>query len=757
MYSLTINFDLVLLNPVSVRSSVNPNCARAHLISRTSPLFCVLYFLNSQDLDNLSEHIERLKKWKGNMLQKFINKIFLLVSISFIVSCTINEPYLPAWDTRVKLHFRSDQFSMSEILTENSFKDSLDAVLGDTLIYVSISDSTEPQVINEDDLAFKSDDDQIIEKIGDIKLDSVEQGTPAVTMSELFPGLTIEPGITIPPIPDATLTPPANTVRFDNYQSIVVKEGLMYLIFHNNLIFEIKPGLTISVFDSVTNLFVNDFIFTEKISPGESKQSLPVELNNKTLFNVFRLEYQIPIMGIGSRTLTQSDVNSNFVVDVSIASLTVSSATAKIPSQRVDRIKASPLNTEDKSLKIAKIKKGKIFLEIENNFPLGANLKINILSMVDENEDSVIVNLDIPKGNTVLREIDLAGFTIRHHKFPGTAIVDSIHYNIVAVTDSSDGFITINSDEEITVNVSMDSTFVSYFEGGVSNLEIPIDPVVQSDLIDFSDFDGSFRLPDVVFTLNFYNQINFDVDLDLTITGVNNNNNQQVVLNVLRTLLAGTSENPQLTVITLNGDNSTIVDLMAILPTSIKMEGKAVVNGTGSVALSDAIWSDYTIESPLKIKIDSAIFVTTDMDSIASDDLDNDFRESITEDFSEVFININTENGLPLGSVFKFFLAADSTDLFNENIVDSTQKVIISAELDAGETDQNGLVSQSANKTIILGLSQQQLQIFNSKPIYYGAKIKINSNEQAVTFRKNDLLKYDGFIDIKVRVDLNDD
>ncbi len=694
------------------------------------------------------------------MPPKFIKTFLLLAAALLISSCTINEPYIPAWDTRVKLHFRNDQLSMSEVLTESSFKDSLDSTLGDTLIFVSISDSTEPQVIDEDDLSFKADDDQIVEKIGDIELDPVTEGTPPVTLPELFPGLTIVAGTVIPPIPDTTLTPPANKIRYDSYQSVVVKEGEMHLVFHNNLIFEIRPGLKISVFDSVSSLLVGEFIFTENIPIGESKQSLPLDLSGKTLSNTFRLEYEIPIEGIASRILTQSDVNSNFVVDVSITSLSVSSAVAEVPSQTVDRNDASLLDAEDKSLVIAKIKKGKIFLEIENKFQLGANLKINILSMVDENEDSVIVNLDIPEDDTALREIDLSGYTIRHHENPGVAVVDSIHYNVVAITDSSDGFLSINSDEEIVVNVSMDTTFISYFEGSVENIEIDIDPVEQSDLVDLSEIDGSFKLPDLVFTLNFYSQINFDVDLDLTLTGINNETGDKVELKVVDVLNAGTSENPKKTTIELKEDNSgsSIVDLMAIFPTLIEMEGNAfIVNRSGSVALSDAIWSDYSIESPLKVEIDSAIFVEMDTDSIASDDLDDDFRESITEDFSDVLININTDNGLPLGAVFKFFLAADSTDIFNENIVDSTLKVIISADLVPGITDQNGLVTQSVPEVIQLSLSQQQLQIFNSKPIYYGAKIKINENDNPVTFRKNDLLKYDGFIDIKVRVNTDDE
>ncbi|NOG47146.1 MAG: hypothetical protein HND50_18030 [Calditrichaeota bacterium] len=641
---------------------------------------------------------------------------------------------------------------MSEVLTESSFKDSLNSTLGDTLIYVSISDSTEPQAISEDDLAFKSDDDQIVETMGTISLDAPSpQNTPDVTLLELFPDLP-PAGNQIPPFDSVTIEPPGNNVKFDSFERVVIETGQMHLVFHNNLILEIDSGLVVSVFDSVSTLLIGQFLFSEKISPGTSKQSSTLDLDDQTLSNTFILNYSIPFTGTDTvHTIKQSDLESSFTTEVVLSAIDVSSATAEIPEQIVEREDTSPINTEDKTVTLAKIREGGLTLNIQNNLEINSDLVIEILTMVDDLDQPKTVNVDLFANQATVKQIDIKGFTIKNHLTPGAA-VDEIAYKITATTHPSDGFATVSSTDDIVVDMTMDSTFVSYFEGSVSNVKIDIDPVEQEDLVDLTDLDGSFKLPDLVFTLNFYNQINFDVDLDLTLTGINTRDNKQVVLNVDETLFAGNSDNQKLTVITLNKDNSNIVDLMAILPTSIKMEGSALINGSGSVATSDAIWSDYSIESPLKVKIDEDISIKTDKDSIAADDLEDDVREGITEDLNDVFIHINTENGLPLGASFKFFLAADSTTLYDETILDSTKKVIISADLIPGETDENGLVTLPANEPIKLGLSQQQLQIFNTKPIYYGAVIKINANEKAVTFRKHDLLKYGGFIDIKVRV-----
>ncbi len=691
------------------------------------------------------------------MRGKYSKSIITLTVISLFVACTINEPYLPKWDTQIKLHFRGDQFSMSEVLTDSTFTNRFDPNLGDTLVFISISDSTEPQVINESDLAFKADDDQIVEKIGIIHLDQpAPQSTPEVSLKQIFPSLP-DPGTQIPPLPAQTVEPPANNVRFDSFQSIEIENGQMYLVFNNNLILEIDSGMVISVIDSASSLPVGQFLFSEKIPPGSSKESSKLDLADKTLANAFILNYIIPFTGIDTvHTITQSDLESSFVTDVVLSAIDVLSATAEVPEQIIEKEDSSPINTEDKSVTEAVIRKGSMELTIQNNLEINSKLEIQILTMVDDQNNPKIVNVDLFANQSTVKPVDLAGYTIKNHLTPGAA-VDEIAYKIKATTLASDGFVTVSSDDDIIVNLTMDSIFVSYFAGSVDSLKIDIDPIEQSDLADLSDFEGSFKLPDVVFTLNFFNQINFDVDLDLTLTGINTDRNQQVVLKVARKLLAGTSNNPKKTVITLDKNNSTIVDLMAILPTTIKMEGNAIIDGSGSVETSDAIWSDYSIESPLKIKIDEDIFIKSTMDSIAADAITNEGRKNITEDLSDVMLKINTENGLPLGTEFKFFLAADSTDLFKDVIVDSTKKVVLTADLLPGITDENGLVNLAEKSSLILELNQEQLQIFNAKPIYYGVQVRIKSNDKAVTFRKNDLLKYNGLIDIKARVNVNDE
>ena len=81
----------------------------------------------------------------------YLKYIIVSILLIIVVSCSLNELSLPRWDTNWKIHFNTDQLSMSEVLTEESLKDSLNTEVGDTLIYVSIADTTEPKAIERSD------------------------------------------------------------------------------------------------------------------------------------------------------------------------------------------------------------------------------------------------------------------------------------------------------------------------------------------------------------------------------------------------------------------------------------------------------------------------------------------------------------------------------------------------------------------------------------------------------------------------------
>lgn len=691
------------------------------------------------------------------------NGIIALTFVALISGCTINEPEIPGWESRVKVHFRTDQVSMEEVLTESSLNEGYSEQYGDTLIYVSISDTTAAQSINPSDLAFKAEDDKISETVGIIELDNPDPvRTEPTTLTDVFPDLNVEPGLVLPPLAAQTVTTPPHTITFNRFQEVEIDSAFMYLTFYNDMILTIDSGLKIRIFDAMRSEnpdrgIIDSVTFTEAIPPGESAQSTPVVLAGKQISNQITLEYEVPIAATTEpRTLTQEDIDSHFETEVIVENLKVIHAIAEVPQQRIEKKGATSLDTEDKTVNFAEIDRGSLDLVIHNYMQIGADLNVKILNMVDEFGENKEINVFMPQGTTN-KTIDISGYNIRNYLEPGSA-VDSIRYEIVALTHPSNGPVTIDSRDSIVVDIMMDSTYVSYFEGSVENLEIDIEPVEETDLVDYSKFEGTFTLPDIVLTLNMYNEINFDVHVNLVLTGENSNTGETVSINIDTVLNGGSSGMPGKTVLTFdkNSTQPSIVDLMAILPTSIKISGNGFVDGQGSVSIQDKVWADYSIDSPLKAIIDEPVYVNTDIDSIARDDLDDEERQRITEDVRDVSIFINTLNGLPLGADFVFVISSDSTNLFDEESTDTT-RIVLTSTIISGDKNQDGLVTEPKASPNELSLTPAQLQLFNKAPLYYSARIKIRPQTEPVLFRKNDVFEYDGYLDIKVKVDVEND
>jgi hypothetical protein len=702
------------------------------------------------------------------ILSSFIAFLFLMIG------CDLTEPFsLPSWDTNWKIFFRNDEVTLKEMIEDGSLKDSLSAQYGDTLIFISISDTTNKQFIDDEEMTFEPEGDVVSEAVGEIEIADPEPQTTAPATLEEFLGIPINEGNTIGPIPagDIEYNPNTNFLTFDNYQRAVLDEGRMFLTFHNNLTLDINSGMMVSLFDSATNALVHTFTFNQAIERGQTVSSDTLFLNGTEIYNSFYLNYVVPISGIDSvHTVTVEDVSSNFTSDLVIEDMVVSEADAKIPEQVIDRSDASVLDTEDKYLIRAVIDSGFIEINVENMLEIDAEVRIEILSLVDENDGNapmVIDTLLLRESTTFIRK-SIGGRTILNHQNPGS-VVDSIHYLVEGNTIATEDFRHVESTQEIIISVELGQVKTSEFEGEITTLSIDIDPVEVSDLLDLENFSGTFRMPDLELIFDFYNQIGFDVLVDLVITGIKEENgipvdSVKILFNDFM-INRATDQNPtEMTTLILNATSTTpsIVDLMEILPTTIKVEGAGVIeNQTGKVSVGSAVWAEYRIESPLRINITEDLIYTANVEEM---DLEDDTRKDLSENFDDVLLKFNPSNGIPLNLEMMFVLAIDSANLFSDLIADSSEKIILHNTVPAGNVNADGLViSPGISNDFELKMTKEQLQIFSKRdndgnylPVYNGMQIKINSNNQPVIFRNSDALNYDGYLDLKYRVNSDD-
>lgn len=686
----------------------------------------------------------------------------VIISSIIVTSCNLSEPFsLPAWDTIIKIHLRQEEVTLKEIFDDSDvFIDSTS--FPQPVFSMAINDTSEKQGLDESELGFKPEDDQIFEEIGSIELTPDPQTTPQIVFQDLYPGLNITPNVVLPIIPPSVLAPNPNTVGFESdFESVTIESADMFLIFHNNLIMDIDAGMVITLNDSSSGIEIGMFEFTQSIPRGESMQSDPALLENISLSATYSLSYSVPVAGIDTaHTVTAEDVNSNFTTEVHISNMIVTEAFASIPVQSVDRENASILDTGENRLIEAIVKNGSMQLSFNNNLAVSADLELEILTILDQNNNPLVLNTFIGANQETIETINLTGKKITNHNNPGSAYIDSIHYTFLATTISTgDSLVLIRSTDNIDVSITFpDTILVSSFNGFIQESIINIDPYEESGLLNLDDFEGTIRLPDFSVELDFHNEIGFDINFDISIIGEKNGESVEVRLD--DQVIIGNSITTVLFNDTIRSPN--IVDLMEILPSTIRVTAEGRIDGMeGIVNETDSIWIDINIGSLMKVHITDTLTYESSIDPL---DIDSDTRQNLWESSEYVLLNVKPENGLPLRTQILFVLALDSADIFNEQISDSSEKIILNANILAGSLDANGIVVQPNKDNIPpLLLSNEQLQIFNKKdingdyrPVFSAFKVFAGSGGQEVILGEKDALKMEGYIEVKYEVDPNE-
>jgi len=690
---------------------------------------------------------------------------FLILGV-LISGCTINEPSLPKWDTSWEVHLKGDVIKISELLKNNStIKDSLDLVSGEQTYFINISDTSKAQQIKAEDLSVKTDDQEFSNNLG---IFEVAQPTPKVTQgssfSEIFSNYNPQVGMPFPIIEPRLLTPDPRETTFDEFKQMDIESATISVAFHNNLILGIDSGMKIILKDfarlnDADGGLIDTILFSGPIPSKTLLESETISLAGKSISNQLQLIYRIPLSGTDSViTLSEDDLNSNFFTEVIMSPVRVNRALAKIPGQSIIRVNTAPVNMDDHSIRIAEIDKGKINLLIKNNMNINSDIEIELPNFTDKSSNTLVTTKFVSSQSIENIQIDLAGYFLQNEQQNGS-FIENIIYNIVGETHATTEHVWLDHEDKVDVTMNMDTLFFKSLNGNLSPIEVVFDPVENKNIFDLENFSGSFKLPDLALTFNFHNEIDFDITMEMLVTGYHRdpmtNNITDSVSVKMDQLLERGGQSTQCCTVVLDKLSSTpsIVDLVAIMPNEIIVTGRALIEGEGSVRKSDKVWIDYTIDSPFSIQIDEPLLYTGNQETIGNSEISAERRDKIAQNFTEVTLKILSNNGMPIGSDFKFYLSSDSTNLFTDEITDSSEKVVLASQIIAANTNSDGFVNTPNPDEHVFKLNRNQIAIFEQSPLFYGTKVTIGTTEKAIRFRSGDQLQFDTILNIDVIMD----
>jgi hypothetical protein len=326
-------------------------------------------------------------------------------------------------------------------------------------------------------------------------------------------------------------------------------------------------------------------------------------------------------------------------------------------------------------------------------------------------------------------------------------LIDYLLYDAYALTDSTGEMVNITGADSILVRVYPDSIYFSEVNGVLDRIDVDIEPVEKTDLFDASRIDGRIFLDSLNLRLNLYNETDIPIYLTMNISG--HNETQSMTIAPINLIVPRASAGGFLQeALNISDPHPNIVDLMGILPSDIRIEGSAYVEGRGQIRLDQQVWGDYEISSPLYLRLADTVYVHSDADSMR---VDEDVRKNIEERLESAVASMDAFNGLPISARAAVYVSTDSADLFDETIADSSVKFIISdIGLQAGTIGADGYVQTPVKDKILVPMTEQQLNLFTLDTLLYiGSKISIDKTDGLVKFKPSDQIKINGSFRIK--------
>ncbi len=688
-----------------------------------------------------------------------LKKGVMLLGLSMLMlACSFNQPDVPSWDTSWKLYLPLQNVSMDKMINDSTLV--ADTTNGQPVVEFKVQDSTDWERVDQQDLSIMGFAQSFGSEIGPIHLkDKSEINSTPLTLNDLLPP-EITASDTIPPYPDHTVEPDSVDISYDFYKSAYIKSGSLYLTFHNDLFLTIKAGMVIEIFNNggATPVKIADIVFDKPITPFSVVQSNVVDLSNTQISNKFVLHYTIPIQGADTATvITDAMRNGSCYSVLTIQNIEVTEAEAKIPEQSFSDDQKIALSQDGHKIINARISSGRINLDITNHSNVHTNLHIEIPNIQQYGEPKT-VDIDLDANAHSIVPIDLANSVLLNPDHPDQPL-DSLTVHVDATVSSNDQIVTITEHDGVDVTVSSTPVYFSEIKGILNPIEQTINPVDVDNSALFENLSGNgLYLDDLQLILIFENQIDIPINMHLKISGYHEDGGQvdSVTMIVDRTILASGVSPVTRVVLDKNSTSPSIVDLMAILPTRITVSGNATIEGEGSIKVNDGIRSKFLIVSPLSYRVTNPIVFKSDVDSIKKEDIDQDTRDRIADDMSELSLHLLLTNGTPISAEVKLILAADSTQLATETIADSSRKIVITAPIQGGQVDAAGYVQSPTQNEIVVNLTHNQAQLFKKSPIYLQQTVTLlPTGQQKVAIRTSDQIKLDAYLDLKFRVKID--
>lgn len=427
------------------------------------------------------------------------------------------------------------------------------------------------------------------------------------------------------------------------------------------------------------------------------------------------------------------------------------------PGQNINLLPPSNLtfNLENGiALKYGIVRKGNLHIKFSNTISEPIDFKY-ILPGIKKFGQPLVIFETIPPGvNSLSRTYALDGYDI-DLTAGGTANFNTIVQNYTVSLNSAAAPAEITFGKGAEAEISYSDIVPQYAFGYFGSQNVAIDPdTVNLDI--FKNFNAvNFQLSDATLDFKILNEIGAEFNGSLhSIKSINTLNNSNVnlitsqlsAININRAYQAGNTVNPSIKLISLNKNNSNVLNFLSNLPNKITYAGSIKLNPLGNTS-GYTDFANYNtglrvladIRIPMKYNA-SAFYLQSDakIDFTTLKQLD---------DINYGNFIVSAKNGYPFDAILQAYMV-DENNAIIDSLFTPGNNTIPKGFIDA----QNVVLSPSSQKLYISFDNAKLQNIKKSKSLKLKAKLQMPPNPPEITIKDTYEIDIDIILDVNYKV-----
>ncbi len=654
-----------------------------------------------------------------------------------VTGCEIATPEMPRFTTRLSIPIGEEQILIADLVDDEDYLIAMDD--GSLGFFVS----GDPDTLALDfDLGVDVPAQQVAGELGAFRLD-LDAGTSfAFTLVQLYPPAGALDGQTSP-VPPFVFASQSGAEDIPDIESASLAAGTLTVTVGNGLPVAVSATsgpdrLVLDLLDPQSGAVLVTVEF-DPIGPGDHA------VQQASLAGVDLPDHLAVRLAGGSAGSSGQpvpvDAAAAITVDATFADLEVTAAVAVVPAQQFTTSTSTALPADYEVIQ-AILDGGALTISLDNEMAIPCQTTVVWPTVVDLDGVPTSLVIDLAGGASATRVVDFAGRIVRA---PDGEVLTDLETSVLVTSPGSGGqAVPLRSDQGVRAAIGAGRLEFLSVTGMVPSLSRALSPSEQA--IELPDELDGLSLCRASLVLELTTTAGVPATATFDLEGINQAGERRT-MTVEEQIAAAEGGRAATTRILLDETNSTIVDFLNHLPTSIVLAGNVDVGGDqqiGTVRRGDLAIINWQITSPVEVVVHSSQLFG-DPEAL---DLDDDMRDLIDDHAGEASVTLDILSHLPVGVTARVLFGPDP-----EAIKSSPTLVVGPVAVDPGTTaPAGGVVLEPRRSLPVLTLSAADARLLATRGLHHLLEVTLPSTDgMPVRVMVNDYITVRGL----VRLDLD--